>query len=238
MSSIRFTVDHSVKRKITLTISVVPISFLHLIAISMSSFQESLTTHIGPLQRSRWVFTINNFDRNLNLRSHLSNSNFKVKRCVWGYEVGEEGTRHIQGYLEVMRSVRLCFVKRIFPSAYWDAARKGALENYEYCTKGGDFDCVGDFSDIFRKTRYNRGKPASVPLILRGLMDNSKKPQIVASKEYADKFLYYEKTRSYFSKLKDSISNFDQWKSYTLFPWQHRILKMIMNQTDRDFMGY
>jgi len=202
----------------------------------MSSTQESLATHVGPLQRCRWVFTINNFDTNLNVRSHLSNSNFKVKRSVWGYEVGEEETRHIQGYIEIERSVRLCFVKRIFPEAYWDAARKGALENYEYCTKGGVFDCVGDFSDVLKKTRGNRSRPASVPLILRGLMDPMKKHQIVASKEYAEKFLYYEKTRSYFSKLKDSISYFDKWKSFALFPWQHTILKMIIKQSDREVL--
>ena len=142
----------------------------------MSSTQERVVTHVGPLQRSRWVYTINNYERDLNVRGQLSNTDFKVKRSVWGYEVGDDGTRHIQGYVEISRSVRLCFVKRIFPTAHWDAARKGALENFDYCTKGGNFDCIGDFSDLFRNTRGNRTMPASVPLMLRGLMDRTKIP--------------------------------------------------------------
>ena len=202
----------------------------------MESTQETLETHIGPLQRSRWVFTINNYRADFNVRVHLTKPDFKIKRAVWGFEVGEGGTHHIQGYLELLRSYRLAFVKKIFPNAYWNAARKGALENFEYCTKEGNYDCLGDFSDIFNKTRRYRQKPVSVPLILNGLMDRMKKPQIIASKTYSDKHLYFERAERYLATLKRTIAMFEKWKCYRLYPWQYNILETVMQQPPRQVL--
>ena len=67
-------------------------------------------------QQNRWVFTLkffNNYDENVNWREHLAKEKHKIKRAVFCYERGAEtGTRHIQGYVELVRSYRLSHVKR------------------------------------------------------------------------------------------------------------------------------
>ena len=97
-------------------------------------------------QRQRWGFTFNNYSPSLDVRAHLSKSNFLVKRGIWGYERGERGTPHLQGYLELKRSLRPSHLRKIFPTAYWYGARGSAAQNVQYCIKEGNFDVLGDFS--------------------------------------------------------------------------------------------
>ena len=118
------------------------------------------------------MFIIDNYDRSVDVRSPLNNVNFKAKRSVWKYK-REKGTCQIRGYIEILRSVRLCFVERIFPNAHWDAAQACALDNYEYCIKGGVYDSVGDFFNLLKKINGKRSNRALVPLTLRGLMDTT-----------------------------------------------------------------
>lgn len=88
-------------------------------------------------QVRRWCFTYNNYDRSFNYKEYLSNPGFKIRRCVWGREVSPEtGTRHLQGYCEMWRSVRLAHTRKIFSSAFWEPARATSLQNYQYCIKG------------------------------------------------------------------------------------------------------
>ena len=109
------------------------------------SSQESVSQSCS--QVNRWVFIINNYNANQNLLAHFRKEEFKVKRAVFGYERGaENGIPHVQGYLKLERSYRIAHVKRIYPTAHWEGARRNAQVNFEYCTKSGNFDVIGDFS--------------------------------------------------------------------------------------------
>lgn len=131
------------------------------------------------------------------------------------------------------RTVRIWNVRRIFPTAHWDGARSSALINYEYCSKGGNYQCIGDFSKILSSSRTPQSRPASVPMILRGLMDNEKIPQIICSKEYSDRYLYYGKVSNDLRQLQVSIKAFNEWKTKKLFPWQYQVLQLLANQDNR-----
>ena len=90
-----------------------------------------------PAQVGRWSFTLNNYDRGYDYSSHFKNHEFKIKRCVYGREVGgDAGIPHIQGYLELWRSMRLAHMKKILPRAHWSPSRESSLVNYRYCVKG------------------------------------------------------------------------------------------------------
>jgi len=53
----------------------------------------------------------------------------------------------------------------------------------------GDFVTVGDFSS--ENTNEGKIKPASIHLMLRGLMKPSLVPQLKVSKEYADRLVFF-----------------------------------------------
>lgn len=89
------------------------------------------------VQKTRWVFVLNNYDVGYNYHTHLLNHEFKVRRCVYGREVGAvAGTRHLQGYVEFWRSVRLAHCRKVLNRARWESARMSSLVNYNYCVKG------------------------------------------------------------------------------------------------------
>lgn len=54
---------------------------------------------------------------------------------VVGFEVGESGTPHLQGYVEFKNQCKLSTLKRWLPSAHFEVAKGTAEDNLKYCTK-------------------------------------------------------------------------------------------------------
>jgi len=89
----------------------------------------------------RWGFTLNNYTDD---EIVLLNLRFKTlaKYATVGKEVGEEGTPHLQGYVEFKKKVRPRTAVGI-PRIHWGdkdgkPARGSREDNDAYCTKDGD----------------------------------------------------------------------------------------------------
>ena len=80
-------------------------------------------------------FTINNYtDDDIDNISLLPTNYY-----VFGIEVGETGTPHLQGYFELSRRMRFTAIKKILPRAHLEK-RKGTNEQaITYCKKDGKF---------------------------------------------------------------------------------------------------
>lgn len=98
------------------------------------------------LQRSkRWCFTLNN-----PVTEEIDTLQSLVDRGLVGYvilgnERGESGTPHLQGYLELKKKLSLRQVKDIIGNrAHLEFARGSFQENYDYCSKDGDFVTFGE----------------------------------------------------------------------------------------------
>ena len=61
------------------------------------------------------------------------------KYIVCGREVGDSGTPHLQGYVYFHNAMRISSVSEYIPRAHLEVARGTSQENYDYCTKDGDF---------------------------------------------------------------------------------------------------
>lgn len=83
-----------------------------------------------------WCFTVNNY-------SDADEVFFKEFDCtymVYGREVGESGTPHLQGFLVLNSSpVRLSAMKKIHQGAHWEISKGNSEQNRVYCTKDGDY---------------------------------------------------------------------------------------------------
>jgi len=90
-----------------------------------------------------WVFTLNNY--NASDEEHIQTTVKNLCRyIVYGKEVGEEGTPHLQGYAYFHNARQRKAVARMLPRAYLSPAIRSAEENRTYCTKQDDFFEFGD----------------------------------------------------------------------------------------------
>ena len=92
---------------------------------------------------------------------------------------------------------------------------------------------IGDF---LRENMANVRRPASVPLILRGLLDSTTKPQVMVSKEYSDRHQYFDKALSYIQGVKLASDLYQKWKVKQLYIWQYQVLKMAKEQNERQVL--
>lgn len=93
-----------------------------------------------PRMKSKhWCLTINNptrEDRDL-IQTHQN----LFAYYVFGNEVGEDGTPHMQGYAVFVNRVYLTGAKKVFPRAHLEIKAKKStfVEAITYCKKEGDF---------------------------------------------------------------------------------------------------
>lgn len=82
-----------------------------------------------------WCFTVNNWT----LADEQMLQDMPYKYLLYGREVGEEGTPHLQGYVQFKKKIRLTGLKKLHATAHWEPAKGTQEQNFTYCTKEGDF---------------------------------------------------------------------------------------------------
>lgn len=94
-----------------------------------------------------YCFTLNNYNDNDIQRLRDANDNTRVSYIVFGREVGESGTPHLQGYIELNLRSTMGQVKSILGSRVHLEARRGTAEEASaYCKKDGEFEEFGTIS--------------------------------------------------------------------------------------------
>ena len=101
----------------------------------------------------RWCFTLNNYTPEEELAfwrlgQEIENSDW-LEYLIYGREVGEQGTPHLQGYLMANHKMRWSTMnRRIFGQddygrVHWETARGTPQQAITYCKKDGDFEEFG-----------------------------------------------------------------------------------------------
>lgn len=95
--------------------------------------------HPPAFRSVKYVFTLNNYEEeDINLLILYFKDN--AKKWIFGEEVGDSGTPHLQGYMEFRNQKKWIVIKeKCEPLQHAYSARAyGSLEaNYDYCTKQG-----------------------------------------------------------------------------------------------------
>lgn len=95
-----------------------------------------------PRQAKRWCFTLNN-----PVEADKAKLNALGSSCdylVYGNEVGESGTPHLQGFVILSRSYRFNTVKDLLGErVHLEVARGNNKQAADYCKKDGDFTEFG-----------------------------------------------------------------------------------------------
>lgn len=96
---------------------------------------------------NRWSFTLNNYEPTDEGRLRSLVDGGQVRYIVFGREIGENQTPHLQGYLELQTRRRLNGVKELLGNNRYHLERSvgSATQNRDYCTKDGEFEEFGTF---------------------------------------------------------------------------------------------
>jgi len=86
-----------------------------------------------------WVFTLNNYT--LHDEGHLASlvENGVAEYLIYGREVGESGTPHLQGFVRFLERKRLVAVRSALGSRAHVEVAKHPQQARDYCKKDGDF---------------------------------------------------------------------------------------------------
>lgn len=86
-----------------------------------------------------YCFTINNYTEDDLAALLLLSLNDNVKYLIYGKEVGDLGTPHLQGYIYWKNAVLFSAVKKVLPRSHIEASRGTIQQNVDYCSKENDF---------------------------------------------------------------------------------------------------
>jgi len=92
----------------------------------------------------RWVFTLNNYTDD-EVNKLVTDLEPQCSYLVFGREVGDNGTPHLQGYCHFKNSARFNRVKGLIGERAWIAQARGTVQQAaDYCKKENDYEEFGD----------------------------------------------------------------------------------------------
>lgn len=112
-----------------------------------------------------WTWTLNNYTPNERDDIHHIEDG-KIRYLIYGIEVGESGTPHLQGYLELTSPQRMSAMKKLpgLGRAHFEVRRGTRDQARTYCMKDGEYFESGDWAAGGQGTRND----------LRGMIEKIK----------------------------------------------------------------
>lgn len=95
-----------------------------------------------------WCFTINNYDDDDIARCmatyEISHDNGRMQYLILGFEVGEKGTKHIQGYMYFKNPIHKNVARNLFPRSHVEDQKSTSnIAAYVYCMEDMDYYEMG-----------------------------------------------------------------------------------------------
>jgi len=99
-----------------------------------------------------YTFTINNYTEDDCVRFVEEAILDSCQYAICGFEVGEKQTPHMQCYIYYKNAIHFDSFKSRFPRAHISSSRGSPQENYDYCSKDGDYWEIGELPQKGRAT--------------------------------------------------------------------------------------
>lgn len=99
---------------------------------------NSETTTCKGKRARKWIMTLNNYtlDEVDKIECYLKKN---CDKWIFGFEVGEQGTPHLQGYMEFKSARSLDALRKVCARWHLENARGSLKQNYDYTSKDGNY---------------------------------------------------------------------------------------------------
>lgn len=137
-------------------------------------------------RNTNWLFTINNPETNT-IPEQWTES---VKYCIWQLERGEQGTPHLQGYLQLKQRQRLSYLKKLDSHAHWEVRRGTHQEAVEYCSKE---DTRQEGPWTYGTPTMGQGQRSDLQALKKALEEGKTERDIATNEELFPSWLRYHR---------------------------------------------
>lgn len=134
-----------------------------------------------------WCFTLNNYTEEEVSKLEALGSELAppLAYLIFGFEVGENGTKHLQGFISLAQKKRFNYVKEMVSSRCHLEKTKGSpAQNRSYCTKDGEYREFG-------RCPGGKGKRSDIQQLVSSIKDGASYNEI--RDQYPQLYLRYEK---------------------------------------------
>ena len=177
------------------------------------------------MARYGYAFTLNNYAPAHELKLQGAIGQVGVTYIVYGREVGEQGTPHLQGYLQSNQKNKERFHSKL--GVFVTPQQRTATNAMEYCKKDGNFFEAGEFNASIKGTmEKSQGKRSDLEAV-KARIANGESYEEIAEAEFdtAARFHQFIKERV---QARDSMKQLStlrlQYESSVLRPWQQALL--------------
>lgn len=161
---------------------VLPVTFGYL-TFGYQKLLSCIIIRMPATQLHSFVFTVNNYtDDDINI---IQGSIDNFSYLIYGKEVGESGTPHIQGYGELNKKKTLNALKKIFPRAHIEKRRGTAKQASDYC-------CKDDKEPFIYGEISQQGKRTDLDNVADAIIKDNKKVKDVAM-DYPVQYIKFHK---------------------------------------------
>ena len=185
----------------------------------------------------RWCFTLNNYTESDLKRIKESLTEDEVTYAVVGKETGKQGTKHLQGFVNFKRKVRLNQVNMFVTGrAHLEKAKGSDIQNKNYCTKEGDIILnVGTATNTTEKGGGNSMKIARVTA--QKMAEGSTIEETANDDEMWISYVKHSKVSKKQTEIKTKAK--EEMSSIRFKQWQSRLINKL-NETphQREVMWY
>lgn len=174
-----------------------------------------------------FCFTINNWtSADIDRLAYLTtpNSRVQAKYLIYGKEVGEEGTPHLQGYCELHAQVSFNVLKEHIPNAHIESRIGTAKQASDYCKK--------DDNDPFIFGKISRqGQRTDIEELYAFIKEEAKSLKEIRE-EFPTQYIIYNKViHQIFEDIQQEKLQIElleeEYSSVAWRPWQQEIFKKL-----------
>jgi Putative viral replication protein len=179
---------------------------------------SNITTHMNANTRARaWCFTWNNYDD----ASIALLNGIDCTYMIYGKEVGENGTPHLQGTVRFESAQRFTAMRKLLTSACHIEMCKHLEKSIEYCKKDGDF--------TERGIPPIQGKRNDLEQVKLAIKENPNITMKQLREDYSEVYAKYER---WLTKYVQDNRPSTEVQAFPLRQWQQELNDMLNGPPD------
>lgn len=178
-------------------------------------------------------WTFNNYTPETLIKARGAVGVAGIKYICWGIEVGEQGTPHLQGYMQVNHD-KYARLQKVMGTCHMEKQKGDSKQAVDYCKKDGDFSEFGVYEHI-DSPKSRQGKRTDHDEVFKMVKEGKTYQEIVeANSGYAAKYGRFIREQVGVAREEaGKASLLLEYEGVSWKPWQKDVLDTVEGTADK-----